>query len=90
MDDANAFLNFSRHNNDQFPSATIHIKITLDGSFILPHQKRNTTTNQTYYVISMNDEHVYDMLATPESLTRTQLRTLINIRDTNHALITHI
>jgi hypothetical protein len=38
----------------------------------------------------MDDEYAYAMLATLEGPIRTQLRDLINIRDTNHSQIIHI
>jgi hypothetical protein len=67
MDAANAFLTNTQHNKYNFSSSTIHLKLTPDGSYIIPHQKRSSNTNHTYYVISMDDEYAYAMLATLES-----------------------
>jgi len=78
------------HNNENFATFTIHFKPAPGESYIIPHQKRNSTTNNTFYAISMDDEYAYAMLATLESPIRTQLRALINIRGTNHSQIIHI
>ena len=90
MDAANVLLTKIQHNNDNFASSTIHLKPTPDGSYIEPPKKRNSTTNNTFYVISMDDEHAYAMLATLEGPIRTQLHTPITIRGTDHSQIIHI
>jgi len=45
---------------------TIHLKPAPDGSYIIPPIKRNSTINNTFYVISMDDEYAYAILATLE------------------------
>ena len=90
MDAANAFLASIQHNNANFATSTIHLKPTPGDSYIIPQKKRNSTANNTFYVISMDDEYSYAMLATLEGPIRTQLRTLITIRGTNHSQIIHI
>ena len=76
--------------NDNHSLATNTLLITPDGSHIIPHQKRNTTANNTHYTISMEDPHSYAMLATLDGPIRIQLNTLITIRGTNHSQIIHI
>jgi hypothetical protein len=51
----NAFLINIQHNNDNVASSTIHLKPTPDGSYIIPHQKRNSATTNTYYIRTMDD-----------------------------------
>jgi hypothetical protein len=63
---------------------------TPDGSYVIPHQKCDSTTYHTYYVISVDDECAYAMLATLEGPIRTELRTLINTRGNNHSKISNI
>ena len=53
-------------------------------------KKRNSTNNNTLYIMSMDDEYACAMLATLESPVQTHLRTLITIRGTNHSQIIHI
>jgi hypothetical protein len=55
-----------------------------------PYKKRNSTANNTHYIISLDDPHAYSMLATLEGPIRFQLNTLINIRGTNHSQVIHI
>ena len=76
--------------DDNFSLATTALLQALDGSHIIPHKKRNTTANNTHYVISPEDSYAYDMLATLEGPIRIQLHTLINIRGTNHSQVIHI
>ncbi len=90
MDGANAFLTNIHQNNENFATSTIHLKPAPDGSYIRPPKKRNSTNNNTFYIISMDDEYAYAMLATLESPIRTQLYILIAIRGTNHSQIIHI
>ncbi len=53
-------------------------------------KKRNSPTNNTRYIISLEDPHSYAMLAPPECPIRTQLHAIINIRGTNHAQNIHL
>ncbi len=64
MDAASAFLINTHHNNKNFATSTIHLKPTPDGSYIIPHKKRNSATNNTRHVISRDDVYAYAMLAT--------------------------
>jgi len=91
MDAANAFLVNIHHNNENCATSIIHLKPIHDGTYIIPYQKRNSTTKNIFYVISMDGEYAYAMLATLESSPiRIQLRTLINTLGTNHSQIIHI
>jgi hypothetical protein len=84
------FLTSIQRTNDNFSLATPNLRPAPDGSYIIPHQKRNTTTNTTQYVISLDDPYAYAMLATFEGPIRIQLHTLINIRGTNHSQVVYI
>ena len=84
------FLLSIQRSTDNFSLATPNLRPAPDGSFIIPHQKRNATTNTTQYVISLDDPYAYAMLATLEAPTRIQLHTLINIRGTNHSQVVYI
>ncbi len=85
-----AFLVSIHRIDDNFSLATTTLQPAPDGSYIIPHQKRNTTTTTTQYVISLDDPFAYAMLATLEGPIRIQLHTLINIRGTNHSEIVYI
>jgi hypothetical protein len=87
---SNTFLTSIQRINDNFSLATPTLRPTPDGSYIIPHQKRNTTTNTTQYVVSLDDPTAYAMLATLDGPVRIQLNTLINIRGTNHSQVVYI
>jgi hypothetical protein len=78
------------HNNDNFQLTSISLKPTPDGPHIITHPKKQKSTILTNFIISMDDEHAYAMLATLEGPIRTQLRTLICIRGTTHSQVVHI
>ena len=59
-----AFLSSIRELNKDHTQAPILLKRAPDGSFILAHQKRDTSTQATNYTISMADPTAYAMLAT--------------------------
>ena len=64
MDSADAFLTNIHHNNEKFATFTKHLKHAPDGPYIIPKKKRNSTNNNTFYIISMNYEYAYALLAT--------------------------
>ena len=76
--------------DDNYSLATPALQPAPDGAYILPHQKGNSTSNTTHYVISLEDPYAYAMLATLEGTIRVQLNTFINIRGTNHSQVIHI
>ena len=84
------FLTSIQRIDDNFSLATPTLRPAPDGSYIIPHPKRNTTTNTTQYVVSLDDPIAYAMLATLEGPVRIQLHTLINIRGTNHSQVVYI
>ena len=90
MDASIAFHTHIHHNNDNFSSSMIHLKPAPDGSFIISHQKHNSSANHTYFVIYVHDEYSYAMFATLKDPIRTQMRILINIRGTNSFRIIYI
>jgi len=49
---------------DIYYLASTQLKPTPDGAYIIPHQTRNSPTNNTHYIISLEDPHSYAMLAT--------------------------
>ena len=56
MDAANAFLTNIHSNNDNFATSTIHLKPAPDLSYIIPPKKCNSTNNNAFYIISMDNE----------------------------------
>ena len=90
LDASRTFLTNIQHLDDNFSFAITQLKPTLDGTYIIPHQKHNYPTNITHYIISLEDPNSYAMLATLEGPICTRLHTLINIRGTNHGHIVHI
>ncbi len=85
-----SFLINTQRMNANYSLANTTLLMALDGSHIIPHQKRNAAANNTHYIISLEDPHAYAMFATLESPIRIQLNTLINIRGTNHSQVIHI
>jgi hypothetical protein len=75
---------------DIYYLSSTRLKPAPDGAYIIPHQKRNSPTNNKRYIISLEDPQSCVMLATLEGPIRIQLHTLINIRGTNHAQIVHL
>ena len=90
LDASRSFLANIQKLEDIYYLASTRLKPSPDGAYIIPHPKRNSPTNNTHYIISMEDPHSYTMLANLEEPIRTQLHTLINIRGTNHAQIIHL
>ncbi len=76
--------------DDNYSLATATLRPAPDGAHIIPHQKRNSTANNTHYIISLEDPYAYAMFAPLEGPIRIQLHTLINIRGTNHSQVIHI
>ena len=89
LDASRSFLANIQQLDDIFSLASTHLKPASDGAYIIPSQKRNSPTNNTLYIISLEDPHSYAMLAILEGPIRIQLHTLINIRGTIHAQIVH-
>ncbi len=83
-----AFLTIIQRIGNNFSLPTPTLRPAPDGSYIITHQKRNSTTNNTHYIISLEDPYAYAMLATLEGPIH--LHTLINIRGTNHTQVIHI
>ena len=65
-----SFLTNTQRIDDNYFLATTTLHPALDGSHIIPHQKRNSTPNNTHYIISLEDPHVYTMLVTLEGPIR--------------------
>jgi hypothetical protein len=78
------------HINDNYQLASTTLKPAPDGSHIFIHPKKHNSAILTNFVISMEDEHAYAMLAALEGPIRTQLCTLICIRGTTHSQVIHI
>jgi len=85
LDNAKAFLTDVSHNNDNFQLANTAIKSALDGSHIITHPKKQNSDIHTNFIMSMEDEHSYAMLATLEGPIHNQLRFLVGIRGTTQA-----
>ena len=90
LDASIIFLTHIQHLFDSLSLANTQLKPTLDGAYIIPHQKRSSLTSNTHYIISIDHPHSYAILATLKRPICTQLITLINIRITNHAQIIHL
>jgi len=90
LEASRSFLANIQQLDDNFSLTSTQLKPVPDGAYIIPHQRRNSPTNNTHYIISLEDPHSYVMLATLEGPIRIQLHTLINIRGTNHAQIVHL
>jgi hypothetical protein len=90
LENSKKILATTHHLDDNFSLATTHLKPALDGSFIILHQKRNSSTSNTHFVIFLDDPYSYAMLATLEGPTRSQLHTLITIRGTNHTQVINL
>ena len=90
LEAAKSFLTTIQRINDNFSLANTNLQPAPDGSYIIPHQKRNSTASNTHFVISLEDPYTYAMLATLEGPIRIQLHTLITIRGTNHSQVIHI
>ncbi len=84
------FLTKITHLQDNYSFASTNLKPAPYGSFIIPHQKCNSTTNKTHYIISLEDPYSSAMLATLEGPIRLQLHTIINIRGTNNSQVIHL
>ena len=85
LDTTRTFLTNIHHNNDNYQLANTTLKPAPDGSHIITHPKKHNSTILTIFVISMEDEHAYAMIATLEGPICIQLRTLICIRGTTHS-----
>ena len=90
LDASRSFLANSQKLEDIYFLSSTQLKPALDGAYIIPHQKRKSPTNNTHYIISLEDPYSYAMLVTLEGPIRIQLHTLINIRGTNYAQIVHL
>jgi len=90
IDTTRTFLKNIHHNNDNYQLSSTTRKPAPDGSHIITHPEKLNSTILTNFVISMEDEHAYAMLATPEGPIRTQLRTLICIRGNTHSQVIHM
>jgi hypothetical protein len=80
----------THHLDDNFSLTTTHLKHALDGSFLILKKERDSSTNNTHSVISLDDPYSYAMLATLEGPIRIQPHTLITIRGTNHSEVIHL
>jgi hypothetical protein len=85
-----SFLINTQRNDNYYSLATTSLHPAPGGSHITPHKKRNSTANNTHYIISLEDPHAYVMRVTLDGPIRIQLHTLINIRGTNHSQVIHI
>ena len=84
-----AFLSSIRELKSHHTQATTLLKRARDGSFILAHQKRDTSTQATNYIISMDDPTVHAMLATQTDPTKVTLPTSTIFRgQTRHQIAT--
>ena len=70
-----AFLSSIQELRTAHTQASILLKRALDGAFILAHQKRDTSTQATNYIISVADPTAYAMLATLTDPTKVTLPT---------------
>jgi hypothetical protein len=63
---------------------------TLDGSYILSHVRKDTSTQLTNFVISMENPHTYAMIATMDTPIKIKLPTTITIVGYHYQQIVHI
>ena len=85
-----SFLINTQRIDDNYSLATTTLHPAPEGSHVILQKKRNSTNNNTHYIISLENPHAYAMRATLEGPMRIQLHTLINIRETNHSQVIHI
>jgi len=64
LDESQAFLAKIQQLDDIFSLASTQLKPAPNGTYIIPHQKRNSPTNNTHYIISLEDPQSYAMIAT--------------------------
>ena len=74
LDTTRTFLTNINHNNDNFQLTITTLNPAPDGSHIITHPKKQNSAILTNFVISMEGEHAYAMLATLEGPICTQLR----------------
>jgi hypothetical protein len=63
---------------------------TPDGAYIISHLRKDTSTQQTSFVISIDNPQAYAMLATTDTPIKKRLPTTITIAGSQHQQIAHI
>ncbi len=85
-----SFLSSIRELHTTHSHATNALRAAPNGSYILSHAKKNTSSQHTNVVISVEDPAAYDMLATQTDPIKACLDTSTTSRGQTRQQITHI
>ena len=89
---ATAISHLSSINNITSDYATTTPKFipTPDGSFVISHLRKDTSSQLTNFVVSMANPHTYAMISTMDTPVKVRLPTTITIAGSHHQQIVHI
>ena len=87
---ATAYLSSTNTITEEHNHAPPTLIPTSDGSYILSHLRKDTSTQLTNFVISMENPHTYAMIATMDTPIKIKLPTTITIDGSHNQQIVHI
>ena len=90
MEMANSYLSSLTITTPDYLNTTPTLLPTPDGAYIISHLHKDTSTQQTSFVISLANPQAYAMLATIDTPIKIRLPTTITIACSHHQQIAHI
>ena len=87
---ATSYLSSTNKITSKYATAPSTLIPTPDGSYIILHLRKDTSSQLTNFVISMVNPHTYAMITTMDTPFKIRLPTTITIAGSHHQHIVHI
>ncbi len=87
---ATSYLSSTNNITFEYATAPPTLIPTPDGSYIISHLRKDTSSQLTNFFIYMADPHTYAMITTMDTPVKIRLPTTITIAGSHHQQIVHI